>query len=256
MQVVRRYDQNVVAELILPDPSDAVMPGLTWGRADELFTSAYWAAIASTEAPLETGARRLGEDLVEEVAACLLGGHGIPAELGLAAFYRLRDSGLLADPLPTETAISGVLREPLKVGSRSVRYRFVSQKSRYLASAIQRINGAVPPVDRGRSLRDWLLEIPGIGWKTASWIARNWLDADDVAILDIHVCRAGQLAGIFPPKARLPRDYPALESRFIDWSLALGLRPSVFDAVIWREMRSSPNLVSESLTSQGCGLGT
>lgn len=135
-----------------------------------------------------------------------------------------------------------------------MRYRFARQKSRYLALAVGRIRTASPPLDRGRSLRDWLMDIPGIGWKTASWISRNWLDADDVAILDIHVCRAGQLAGIFRPDARLPRDYRVLETLFIDWSIALGLRPSVLDAVIWREMRASPRLVSESLRSQGCEL--
>lgn len=251
MQIVRRYDQDLIAELILPDPGDTVMPGLAWGRADELFTSAYWAAIARAEAPLKAGARRLGNDLVEEVAACLLGGHGIPAELGLTAFYRLRDSGILAESLPTAASILGVLGKPLKLGSRSVRYRFAAQKSHYIANAIRRIQSAAPPVDSGRSLRGWLLETTGIGWKTASWVARNWLDADDIAILDIHVCRAGQLAGIFRPDARLPRDYPTLESRFIDWSFALGLRPSIFDAVIWREMRSSPHLVSESLRNHG-----
>ncbi|MDZ3993341.1 hypothetical protein PspTeo4_24872 [Pseudomonas sp. Teo4] len=47
------------------------------------------------------------------------------------------------------------------------------------------------PLHSGRALRDWLLELPGIGYKTASWVARNWLDADDVAILDIHILRAG-----------------------------------------------------------------
>lgn len=255
MQVVRWCEQNEMSELLLPGPGDSVLPGLAWGKADELFTSAYWAAIARAEEPLESGARRLGEDLVEEVAACLLGGHGIPAELGLAAFYQLRDSGLLAEPCPTESEIFEALSEQLLVGGRLMRYRFARQKSRYLAFATRRIRTASPPLDRGRSLRDWLIDIPGIGWKTASWISRNWLDADDVAILDIHVCRAGQLAGIFRPDARLPRDYRVLETRFIDWSIALGLRPSVLDAVIWREMRSSPHLVFQSLKSQGYELG-
>ncbi len=255
MQVVRWCEQNAISELLLPGAGDSVLPGLVWGKADELFTSAYWAAIARAEAPLENGARRLGENLVEEVAACLLGGHGIPAELGLAAFYRLRDSGLLSEPCPPETEIFEALSKQLPVGGKSVRYRFARQKSRYLALAVRRIRTASPPLNRGRLLRDWLLDIPGIGWKTASWVSRNWLDADDVAILDIHVFRAGQLAGIFRSDARLPRDYRALEVRFIEWSLALGLRPSVLDAVIWREMRSSPHLVAETLRSQGCELG-
>jgi len=256
MQVVLWSEQSGTSELLLPGPGDSVLPGLAWGKADELFTSAYWAAIARTEESLKSGARRLGDELVEEVAACLLGGHGIPAEVGLAAFYRLRESGLLAELFPTETEILEVLSGQLHVRGRSIRYRFARQKSRYLAPAIRRIRTTSPPLERGRALRDWLRGIPGIGWKTASWISRNWLDADDVAILDIHVIRAGQLAGIFPTEARLPRDYRSLEARFIEWSVALGLRPSVLDAVIWREMRSSPRLVVESLRRLGYDRGS
>jgi endonuclease III len=46
------------------------------------------------------------------------------------------------------------------------------------------------------------MSLPGIGPKTASWIARNWLDADDVAILDIHIMRVGQVIGLFPLSKR------------------------------------------------------
>jgi len=247
VQTIHCVDRGSWVELSFPDPAEDILPGSSWGKADELFTSAYWAAIGRSEAPSAIGAKRLGETLIEEVSACLLGGYGIPAEIGLAAFDRVLDSGLLAEESPAEEAILEVLSAPLTVGNRSARYRFARQKSHYLANAIRRIQSATPPLDQGVVLRDWLREIPGIGWKTASWVARNWLDADDVAILDIHVVRAGQLAGVFGTDARLPRDYRGLESLFVEWSFALGVRPSVLDTVIWREMRSSPHLVAKAL---------
>ena len=44
------------------------------------------------------------------------------------------------------------------------------------------------------SLREFLLQLHGIGYKTASWIVRNFTGSDDVAIVDIHLRRAGVIA--------------------------------------------------------------
>ena len=64
--------------------------GLVWGFAEEIGSPAYWAAQAwmwEVEAPAHY---KLGRSLEEELIACLLGGYGIPAEVGLAAYERLR----------------------------------------------------------------------------------------------------------------------------------------------------------------------
>ena len=95
------------------------------------------------------------------------------------------------------------------------------------------------PVSSGKELRDWLLPIAGVGYKTASWIARNWLDADDVAILDIHILRAGLLGGFFDKSLSIERDYLKLEEQFVAFSNALGVRASELDATIWYEMMES-----------------
>lgn len=181
---------------------------------------------------------RLGRSLVEEVAACLLGGHGLPAIVGLAAFKALREAGLLRRAT-NEEALYLALSKPFDVEGRSVRYRFARQKARYLAAALALLHGAEAPTSTGRDLRDWLLQIPGIGPKTASWIARNWLDADDVAILDIHILRAGVLGGFLDARLTVDRHYLALEEQFLRFSKALDIRPSELDAVIWLEMMSS-----------------
>jgi thermostable 8-oxoguanine DNA glycosylase len=88
----------------------------------------------------------------------------------------------------------------------------------------------------GRALRNALLELPGIGPKTASWITRNWLDADDIAILDVHILRAMRLLSLIG-EAKLPRDYARIEAIFVDFARALGVRASILDAVMWQHMR-------------------
>ena len=99
-----------------------------------------------------------------------------------------------------------------------------------------------PAFSVGRHLRDWLLDVPGIGHKTTSWIARNWLHADDVAILDIHIMR-GPARGPVSEAPHSRGHYLELEDLFLRFSAALDVRPSELDAVIWYEMASSPGSV-------------
>jgi thermostable 8-oxoguanine DNA glycosylase len=92
------------------------------------------------------------------------------------------------------------------------------------------------------------MEIEGIGPKTASWIVRNWLGSDDVAILDIHVIRACQAIGVFPSEVALSSEYAKLEQRFLDFSKGLGVRASILDAVIWHHMREFTPRLLQKLT--------
>ena len=228
-----------IVQIEIPGPNEEVLPDLPWGAIDAFPTPAYWTyqVIARRLGgwPLR---HRLGNSLREEVAVCLLGGHGIPASVGVAAFHRLKTRGCLEEH-PTEARLLAQLSEPLTVDGRAVRYRFARQKARHLSSALQRLADASPPTDSGRGLRDWLIDLPGVGPKTASWIARNWLDADDVAILDIHVLRAGALGGFFDVGLTVERHYLRLEAQFLRFAHAIGVRPSELDAVIWSEMMSS-----------------
>lgn len=232
----------------LPEPEQELMPGVAWGRVDAFPTPAYWTYQVLARrmlSPFKT--HRLGNSLCEEVVACLLGGYGLPATVGNAAFERLRHEGVLSASA-SEEVIYHHLCEPLAINGRQVRYRFAKQKARYVSGAVTILHSEEAPMQGGRALRDWLLKLSGVGPKTASWIARNWLDTDDVAILDIHILRAGRLAGIFDETAKVERDYMALESQFLAFSQALGLRPSELDAVIWAEMSASAATLRE-LTS-------
>lgn len=250
-QIIHERGPNGLEALELPDPDLPVMPGVRWGRYDALFTPAYWRCQTWLSGLIGCGAvtYALGRTLAEEVAACLLGGHGIPAEVGLAAFERLRSLGLLSSdgPAPTHRALVAALGAPLSVSGRTVRYRFVEQKSRYLSEALPRLPDAPLPPSEGsrptlahsahRQLRDWLCTLPGVGPKTASWVTRNWLGSDAVAIIDVHLYRACVLARVFRGTEVVARDYLALESRFLDFAIAIGASAALLDAVMWRDMR-------------------
>lgn len=232
---------TATVQVQLPHPQHEVMDGLLWGALDAFPTPAYWhyqvvaRRLAGQPAPY-----RLGRSLAEEVGACLLGGHGIPATVGLAAYEHLRAKSAFTGPHRSQEQIEAWLREPLTVNDRQVNYRFAAQKAKYLAAALPMVHTA-PSFKEGKALRDWLLQLAGIGPKTASWIARNWLDADDVAILDIHIMRVGQVVGLFPKHYTVERHYLELEDLFLKFSRALGVRTSELDAVMWHEMASSPS---------------
>lgn len=244
MQLGAIFMDHVVFNVELPTPEAEVIPGVQWGAMEAFPTPAYWAY--QVYARRLTGDRinyKLGTTLKEEVGACLLGGHGIPANVGLAAFHHVKDRGAFLEQPPSEETLLEWLREPLEIEGRLVHYRFAKQKARYLCAALQKLATERPPVESGKALRDWLLDVPGIGYKTASWVARNWLDADDVAILDIHILRAGLLGKFFETNLTVERHYLELEEQFIRFSKGLGVRASELDALMWLEMMSSPMTV-------------
>jgi thermostable 8-oxoguanine DNA glycosylase len=221
-----------VRSLDLPGADGDVLPGVKWGAFDEFMTPAYWVGRAWVETDLASPERfKLGCTLEEEVAACLLGGFGIPAEVGIAAFERIRDSRLLSR-LPTTEAIWALLARPLSVAGRSVRYRFARQKADYLARALRALSEQQLEDLEDLAFRDVLLALPGVGLKTASWITRNWRESDSVAILDVHICRACEAAGVFPLSSRPERDYRILEARFLEFACALRVKPSILDNIM------------------------
>lgn len=181
--------------------------------------------------------------LLHVVAFCLLGGFSVRAEINDAAFQSILVAGLLEpDCVATADIFEARLSVPLRVGERQVRYRFPRQRAKRLATALSILKADPPPTDNVHVFRRHLMQIQGIGPKTASWIARDWLASDEVAILDVHVVRACQLMNLFPQHIRLPKDYDQLEQRFIQFANALGVRASILDSVIWNEMREFSRL--------------
>lgn len=226
-----------MAHLESPPPDSEVMPGVKWGSPEWVPSAAYWAAMSKLAAD-EDDFVCTEATLKEQVGFCLIGGFGITAEINHAVFDRLLVEGIfLPGRIPTATEIETILREPVLIGQRSRRYRFPRQRSARLANAMRMVELHPPSADDPRRFRNEMMKIPGIGPKTASWITRNWLGSDAVAILDIHIVRAGLLIGLFDRKHVLPRDYDLMEARFLAFAKAIGVRPSLLDAVMWREMR-------------------
>lgn len=211
---------------------------LEWGQAHHLGTCAYWADQCRQRSMLPTG-HAIGRTLREEVAACLLGGFGSPAEVGLSAFRRLVDRGVLAeDTVPSPLTLEQLLLEPLSLsGGRRIRYRFPKQRANRLATALAALSEEKPP-DEPLALRQWLLRRPGIGPKTASWIVRNHTGTSAVAIIDVHVHRAGIVAGFFHEQWHLPRDYPLFERAFLAVSELGSVSPADLDACIWGQLHA------------------
>lgn len=235
---------EIVVNVQLPNSDEELMPGVKWGAIEAFPTPAHWAYLVFSRRVLGTPIRyKLGSTLLEEVGACLLGGHGIPANVGVAAFEALKKFGAFTgEPHSVEQCYEW-LSEPIVMGSKAIKYRFAKQKAIYLASALDKFSRVDAPLNSGRALRDWLLDIQGIGHKTASWVARNWLQANDVAILDIHILRAGILGNFFDPKLTVERHYLKLEEQFLMFSQAMGVPASELDAEMWWQMSIASSTV-------------
>ena len=235
-QMAWGHDGEGYLSVQLPCHYTELMPGISWGYVDELFTPAFW----KYQSYIKRACRqhynhRLGHSLMEEVSACLLGGYGMPAELGMAAFLRLRDQRLLCGTASDED-IETALSLPFLIFGKPRKYRFARQKARYLSATLSALHKASLP-EHPKDLRDYLTTLHGIGPKTASWVVRNHFGSDDVAILDVHIIRAGIVVGLFDKKADPNRNYYDLEDRFLAFCRALKEPASLLDAIMWDYMR-------------------
>lgn len=237
MQVVYQEVGTARHPICLPDATEPVLPGIQWGDALDFFTPAFWAGRAKAYQLLgRYGDFRTGRSLVDEYLHCVLGGHGMCAELGWAAAELIRREQIIdADPAPQE--LQALLMRPLTIGQRRVRYRFPRRKAAQVSAGLPRVRALEGTRLPDRELRSELLGVPGVGLKTASWIVRNHRGSDAVAIIDIHIARAGRAAGIFSQQLAPERNYLEMEVRFLGFAEAIGVRAAVLDHVIWNVMR-------------------
>lgn len=244
-QIVFIESKYGLVQLELPPEAHEILPNVTWGNVSGFPTISYWLyKVLEKRISGDLISYKLGNSLLEEIGACLLGGHGIPAANGLAAYEHLRSKGVFSGEKHDKEIILEWLSEPISLKDKTFKYRFAKQKANYIHSAIEKITSESAPLQSGKGLRDWLVDIKGIGLKTASWVARNWLDADDVAILDIHIYRAGLLGGFFDEGFTIEKNYQELESCFINLAQSMKVRTSELDAVIWYEMQNSTSVHS------------
>lgn len=241
MQTAFAMVDGRMASWTLPPPDDEVMPGVRWGSVSDVLSPAYWTAAARTAPEAGHGFICLDGNLAAEVGFCLLGGHGITAEMATAAYERLAAEGVFSSGSRADAEwIFSALQRPLTVEGHTVRYRFPRQRSTRIADALLLLRERPVDTSDPRRFRAELMRIPGIGPKTASWIVRNHTGSDDVAILDIHIVRACQVMRVFGHDIRLPRDYERLEDLFLTFARRIGVDAAVLDAVMWSQMRRLP----------------
>ncbi|MGE6494445.1 hypothetical protein ACQKFX_07750 [Cupriavidus metallidurans] len=239
-QVVRYWVGEAEFERQLPAAENFVAPGIVWGEHWRPFTPAYWISQVwmnglddKPHAPYHGHG-----SLAEEIAFCLLSGYGVTAELATAAYDACAQAGLIRSLNTDANDWCEVLKSPLVLAGRTALYRYPNQKSKYLADAMKKISEGHIDTSGGKILRDSLMRINGIGAKTAGFIARNFLDSDEVAILDIHILRAGLLCGFFQPEQKVETQYFEMEAQYIEFCRAIRVRPAVLDCVIWDQMRT------------------
>lgn len=240
-QIMYAVLHGELARLELPSPGEELLPGVAWGAFDEIGTPAWWAGQCWQQRSLNRYSDlRLGRNLVEEVAACLLGGYGMPAELGLGAYETVRREGLLELHEKIDAGrIEAVLSQPIPLGRGHRTYRFPRQKARYLAGCLERLRSFSEP-ESDRALRDALATLPGVGLKTASWVVRNYRASHAVAVLDVHILRGCRNVGLFPAAWTPLSHYRALEAKFLAFADALNADAGLLDAVMWDFMRRIP----------------
>lgn len=205
-----------------------------WGRADAFGSAAFWARQLHA-APSWPASEH---SLQHEVVFALLGGYGITAEINIAAYQHLLEGGHLDHSVLDPQALELALREPLTLSPARppVRYRFPAQRAQRIVEALRALE-TIDASHTPRRLRDELTSLSGVGPKSASWIVRNLTGSDDIAIIDIHVLRAGAAAGVFDRRWALPRDYARFEISFLAWAAVADVPAAGFDLALWNAMR-------------------
>ena len=251
-QMVHYWIDGTESKRELPEPETELLPGVRWGQYWEAFTPAYWLAQYWMHGldRVERSPHHAKGDVVQELVFCMLGGFGISAELATAMFSACNSAGLISRRETSVDIWQEQLRQPVLVNERMQHYRYPNQKSRFLAESMRYISERPLSFQDGRCLRNELLHIKGVGYKTAGWVARNYLDTDDVAILDIHLVRAGILCGIFNPHQKVDREYLVMEDRYLQFCQALGVRAAVMDCLMWDQMRDYGKIALDTISDR------
>lgn len=233
-----------------PNANEELLPGLKWGLCYQLYTPAFWKLqYLLNSFSSESNVHRISNNLIEEIILCILGGYGIPSEMGNMAFEKLKKSNAIKPGVSFEEVFD-VLKQPFQITeSKFVRYRFSHQKATYIHAFLSRSDLDRIPEHDDLRLRNWLITLKGIGPKTASWITRNWLRSERVAILDIHILRAGVITGFFTRNFNITTEYYDLESKYLNFCYFLEVRPSDMDAIIWSYMKKNNKLALNVLSS-------
>ena len=205
-----------------------------WGRYEVFGTPAFWVDQTVRECYSDKVAEMASRTGIEsEIVFCLLGGFGVTAELAHAAYQAVLEL-LDVEPAPGAETIEERLRQPLPGGWGH--YRFPKQRAERISNALRQIRAQPPPNDP-IELRPYLIQLHGVGPKTAAWIVRNVTGCADVAIIDIWLIRALTWIGIFKPEWRVEKHYERFEDVFLQFASHGNVQPGALDLCIWEYSR-------------------
>lgn len=190
---------------------------------------------------------------VDQFFFCLLGGYSIPYELNKSAFNVLKNKGCFRPDLEWENSeliMNSLVKElatpqfaPLKKNGEFRSYRFPNSKANVICQAGNWLKASCDfnieqliEKDPRRS-RDKFLRCPGIGYKTASWFLRNIGFGQNLAILDVHICRTLKEFQIIPSNLNVPSDYLLIEKIYCETCVEIGARADSLDLILWEWAR-------------------
>ncbi len=263
MQHIYAKENNHWVTLTLPPAEEPIHNGasVTWGDAGTIFTPAFWRARYWMDIDLGGLTKKtykLGHSLQEETVACLLGGYGITAESSMAYLERFKELDIFSKEKISQDDIWEILQTPLLISGSKQRYRFWKNKGIYIHAVLTTHKNRLKKLEyfKGdpKEFREELMQMKGIGIKTASWITRNWLDTNSIAVIDIHIHRALQLLGMNAPLPNSDSKYLQSETYFIDLANAINTSVNFFDILVWDYMRKFNGLALKRLNQKGLAL--
>ncbi len=172
--------------------------------------------------------RRMGNDRwFSELCFCILTANST-AELGIKIQKEIGDGFAKMDKKELEERLK-------KLG-----HRFWRKRAEYIvwARRFSNIKDIIEPVIRKRgqhAARDWIAgNVKGIGYKEASHFLRN-VGFFDLAILDRHILAVMHDYGILDeiPGSLSRRKYLDIESKFLELSDTVSLKPGILDFYLW-----------------------
>ncbi|MFA7570000.1 MAG: hypothetical protein WCY75_01985 [Sulfurimonadaceae bacterium] len=249
MQKIFVKNENSIIQKTIPNQDEILYSSIKWGKIESIFTPAFWfSQVLMHHAKKDTFIYKIGQNLEEEVVVCLLGGFGIKEELCLASFKALMQHKIIENIEKISIDdIKDILLNKVQLNNRHIKYRYYNKKSEYIYNALIKLKRDNLDISSFSDiqLRNYLTTFQGIGLKTASWIVRNYLNSDNVAILDIHIYRAGVLAGFFDINDSIEKNYLAMEEKFLKFAKAINVKASELDVLIWSKIRVLNHMVIE-----------
>ena len=205
-----------------------------WGRHDKFGTAAYWIDQAIRGGYADDDAFET-MDLKTATVWGLLHGHGVVAEVANAYLDEVMTL-LKNDEAPSAAAVAEVLAAPIEGFGL---YRYPNRKADFISEAVSRLVSDPPP-DEVNALRVYLLQMRGVGPKTAALIESGFRGPHaEVHVNDIHLRRALLLSGVFRAHWDVDQHYDRFEAAFLQYARHGNVPPVALDMCIWELARDA-----------------